>query len=616
MQLRDYQLEAVEQIEEHIAVGSNELCLNAPPGYGKSVVIAELFKRALENNKSIGVIINVSALIPQLIETIKEHCSIEPTVVKAGMEQETDAKAYIIMEQTVYSRGWQFGSLDYLLIDEYHLSYDTKRKNKVREDINPKVIIGLSGTPWDSKGNFIPNKDNMITTKTTLELVEDNHLSNVEFFKASGYREISDKVDNIIARKKYITDDDSYNIIKGSQDAIIDNILSQFEDIKAKKSVWFCSSIKHAEQVADILKKKIGNTIKRAKVDATLFGSEINSEEINSVEVIHSKRKESENEDIIKKFRVGEIMHLVSISKVSVGFDVPDIIYGVDLKPSNSDRDYIQRIGRIRRTHENKPKGIWIDCVGNLDRLGLDTWEHIEPNDDFKKKQARDLALSLLKNIKDNVEVQKQLEVEFIEYRELQNKTLKELELKQLLTKYDIESDLEEVLKIGSEIYRRLYGKNKLSDRLEKWFSGKVVNYWIILKEWNRDFLANMYAKMIKTRFKNIIKQEKKPAGLYFFVSFIFTQSTFADRFIEEFKAINKESNEVFGWELMCYECSKCLDNYVFEKLPEILAYDTENGKECYCGNKITLEKCKDKEEEEEENYVDYEIDLDENIPF
>jgi superfamily II DNA or RNA helicase/transposase-like protein len=605
MKLRDYQLEAVEQIEGALAFGSSEISLNAPPGYGKSLVIAELFKRAIEKNESIGVIVNVSELIPQLVNTIKAHCGFEPNVIKAGMEKDSDIKAYIIMEQTVYSRGWDKEPLDYLLIDEYHLSYKTTRKNKVLNNIKPKLVVGLSGTPWDSKGYFIPNKEDMIETINTLGLVKKGFLSPIKFYKISGYDKVSQKVDNVINSKGRITDDDSFKIIQDFQLDLIHNIIGKFPQIRDSKSVWFCSSIDHAEQVAEILQRNyFGETIDQVEVNNHLFGSSVETVKVGSVGLIHSKKSDKENKEIIKKFREGKILHLVSISKVSVGFDVPDIIFGVDLKPSNSDRDFIQRIGRVRRIAENKKEGIWIDAVGNIDRLGLDIWEHIEPNDEKGQEELR-RKKTIISLIDADKEIIENLEKAERKLEKIEKAKLEELELEDLLFKYDAEyHSVIEIFEIGWRIYSKLYGLQRVSTK--KWIKEKLEYYDILLYENTNSSTYLKWLKYFKSSFKTLIKKSNKIASLYFTIDWLLTESYLANYLFTE---------ERLGDLCQCPKCGQNHRENIFYPFDKDIGYDNIEMYKCpSCKEEFKQRDLIHITKSEPEYEVEYDIDMDDDF--
>jgi len=51
MELRDYQIEAIDKIEANIVFGSTEMCLYAVTSFGKSLIAAELVNRALKKGK-------------------------------------------------------------------------------------------------------------------------------------------------------------------------------------------------------------------------------------------------------------------------------------------------------------------------------------------------------------------------------------------------------------------------------------------------------------------------------------------------------------------------------------------------------------------------------------
>ena len=60
VQLRDYQKNAIEQIEGAITLGDEEICLSAPTSFGKTITIAQFIKDQVDLGKHVVFMMNLT----------------------------------------------------------------------------------------------------------------------------------------------------------------------------------------------------------------------------------------------------------------------------------------------------------------------------------------------------------------------------------------------------------------------------------------------------------------------------------------------------------------------------------------------------------------------------
>ena len=96
------------------------------------------------------------------------------------------------------------------------------------------------------------------------------------------------------------------------------------------------------------------------------------SKSLNALGVVHVDGTTPlvERNDIINKFRTGEIMHLTNVDLFGEGFDIPDCEVVILLRPTKSTTLFIQQTMRALRFVENKRATIY-DLVGNVFTHGL-----------------------------------------------------------------------------------------------------------------------------------------------------------------------------------------------------------------------------------------------------
>ena len=120
---------------------------------------------------------------------------------------------------------------------------------------------------------------------------------------------------------------------------------------KSKKTIVFCSSIEQADHFEEILRKDGYNAkAYHSKTDKKLSPLILDSF-INNTPFVKPEDKESHlfNHDEHSKAPGEMITCLLSIGKLSVGFDCPDVSLGVQLRPVKSRSYYIQQVSRLSR---------------------------------------------------------------------------------------------------------------------------------------------------------------------------------------------------------------------------------------------------------------------------
>ena len=96
---------------------------------------------------------------------------------------------------------------------------------------------------------------------------------------------------------------------------------------------------------------------------------------------------------------------LVNVTRLTTGFDIKDIALGVTIRPSTSRVLVTQAIGRLVRTHSNKPFAELLDLAGWTKQFGLFTDEYIPPSKIGDEDKDRELKTKLLEPSLPNLEL-------------------------------------------------------------------------------------------------------------------------------------------------------------------------------------------------------------------
>jgi len=273
-------------------------------------------------------------------------------IYSAGLNKKQIRKITVGGIQSVWRKPGLFKDTDLVIVDECHcISHNSTGMYRKFFKAIPARITGMSATCFRlGHGLIYEGKDalfdsiayDLTAVDKFNELVRDGYLT--KLVSVSPSTRLS--VDGV---KKVAGE---YNLKqlakKVDQESLTKDIIVEVIKYGKNYKKWlvFAVDIAHSEHIA---KELTAGGIKTA--------------------VLHSK-VEGDRDEIIRKFKEGEVRALVSISMVSVGFDVPDVDLIALLRPTMSPVFHVQSVGRGLRVAPNKDHCLVLDFAGNTARLG------------------------------------------------------------------------------------------------------------------------------------------------------------------------------------------------------------------------------------------------------
>jgi DNA repair protein RadD len=357
MKLRPYQTEAVEAVYKHLQERDDNPCVVIPTAGGKTIIFSTIIKDAIQKwNGRVLILAHVKELLQQAVDKLN---AIAPElmigVYSAGLKsRDTLAPVIIAGIQSVYKRACELGAFDLVLLDEcHHLNpsgegiYQTFLSDM--KVINPNVrLIGLTATPYRMKSGMICSPDNLLNHVCyeigIKELINQGYLC--PLISKAGRREV-DTSKLHIRNGEFIPSEaeelmDDENLILAACCEIVSYTKNR------KSCLIFAAGIKHAEHIADTLRK------------------EHNVE----VECVFGETSSLFREQHIEDFKNGKLKYLVNVGVLTTGFDAPNIDCVVLLRPTNSPGLFYQCCGRGFRLHPGKEDCLVLDYGGNIMRHG------------------------------------------------------------------------------------------------------------------------------------------------------------------------------------------------------------------------------------------------------
>lgn len=370
IQPRWYQEEAICSVFDYFAIKAGNPVIAMPTGTGKSIVIAEFIRRALQMFPRTRVLVatHVKELIEQNASKMQAVWPHAPYgIFSAGLKQK-DVMQPIIFGgvQSMYRVAEMLGWRDLLLIDECHLlnpkdgTMYLELINKLKE-INPKLkVIGLSATIYRQGLGYIT--DGTIFTDvcydlTTMDsfnrLLAEGWLSPLIPKRTNTEIDVSDL--HVSSTGDYVQTEAETAAEKITYEALQEAML-----YANQRHSWlvFCAGVRHAVKTRDMLNH---------------FGI--------SARVVHSTTKDfkmtGEERDLnIEQFKEGQFRAICNNGILTTGFDHPPIDLILMLRATLSTSLWVQMLGRGTRpfkgdyTFPPKDNCLVLDFAGNTRRLG------------------------------------------------------------------------------------------------------------------------------------------------------------------------------------------------------------------------------------------------------
>lgn len=359
---RPYQTAAIKNFYSEVRQGKRRVMLCAPTGSGKLVMAIQLIKHVVENGRRVNFIVDRTVLVDQ---TSREfHAFGLRHGVEAGANTTRLAEPVIVRSaQTMRARDKSAEGANLNIVDEAHITH----KHTAKLMMEGGTWLGLSASPF--KAGLGDLFDSVINVSTTHALQAQGYLSDIRIFCGVPV-EVSKK-----------TSSGEYDAQEATDSAcrIVGNIVSEWE---AKTKEAFGGPVKTI---------CFGNTVRDCMQIAESFAAA--GYDFRAVSYLDDQ---DHKRQMIDALRNGDIMGLVSCEMLQRGFDVPDIMCGIDAHPwRKSLSSVVQQIGRAMRTSPGKEYALWLDhaqnCLRHRDRL-MNFWsEGMDELEALDKEAGKDM---------------------------------------------------------------------------------------------------------------------------------------------------------------------------------------------------------------------------------
>ena len=358
LDLRPYQLAAVEAVRAHIRAGKRNIILCAPTGSGKTVIGSHLLDECSRKMRRAAFVVDRITLTDQTSTTLDGYGVAHGVIQGNHPRYRPWERIQVASAQTLARRKWP--DTDLIIVDEAHTVMQTV---KDRIEARDTVCIGLTATPFTrGLGKLY---DALVNVTTTNALIAEGFLSPFRIWAPSepdmtGVKVVAGEWEEAETSKRAL--------------AIVGDCVQEYiKRGEGRKFLVSCVDVAHGEELA------------RQFNDAGI-----------RVEVYSYKTSDSDRARMVEEFRRPDsrIRGLISPVALTKGFDVPDVSCLIMARPLRSSlAEFIQFFGRGLRIAPAKKDCIVLDHSGNTIRFAAEWTEFFETGalelDDGKPKPKK-----------------------------------------------------------------------------------------------------------------------------------------------------------------------------------------------------------------------------------
>jgi DNA repair protein RadD len=352
--LRPQQIHLLEELDRAIKAGDRRIMVQAPTGFGKTIVAAAIADKALSDSKRAIFTVPALSLIDQTVERFYSHGVRDVGVIQADHILTNYARPIQVASVQTLQRRF-IPSADLVMIDEAHRWYEFYGKWLNDPEWSDVPFIGLSATPWTrGLGKYF---DRLIIASTTEELIEAGYLSKFRVFAPSSPD---------LTKVRTIAGDYHDGDLSEAMDKsalVADVVETWIIRGRGRPTLCFAVDRTHAKHLQQ---KFIARGV--------------------TAEYIDAYTPALERAAIAKRFHAGEVEIVCNVGCLTTGIDW-DVRCIILARPTKSQMLFVQMIGRGLRTADGKDDCLVLDHSDNHLRLGFVTDIHHEKLDDGRERQ-------------------------------------------------------------------------------------------------------------------------------------------------------------------------------------------------------------------------------------
>ncbi len=322
-ELRPYQTAALERVRAEFSQGKRSVVVVSPTGSGKTVMMAEIVRRARERGARVLLVVHRRELAKQALKHLWQHGVEHVRVLLGGRSiGPMDAPVVVATVQTITSEKWfpHRPAADLVLWDECHHCL-AKSFLALRDAYPDAKHIGFTATPERDDGSPMGDVfEAMVVVESIRGLTCQGHLVPC---RVSGPR----------GKRKKLAEDPA---------------IAYCERGEGRRAIIFCATVAHAKSVAtDLVSRGV------------------------AAEAVDGSMRTRLRDAALARFASGETQVITNCNLITEGFDVPAAKCIVLARGCGSVAMYLQAIGRALRPEPGATDALLLDLRGAVYKHGL-----------------------------------------------------------------------------------------------------------------------------------------------------------------------------------------------------------------------------------------------------
>jgi len=361
MELRPYQVAAVQALRKTMAAGFRRLILSSPTGSGKTEIGFEIIRGAQAKGKKVAFLANRLHLVDQTCRRLTQ-AGFEYGLIQGQNTSAPWRSILVCSIQSVASRG--LPDVDLLVIDEAHAAAGT---SAYRDVMAGKPCIGLTATPYSKGlGKYYPELggalfERVVTAARITDLIDQGYLVSADIWAPS---------EPDLSGVKITAGDYNEKELGEAVDkpTLVGDIVSHWLRLANNTAtVVFATNIAHSKHIRD-----------------EFLSAGVAAEHLDCYV------DEDERREILERIASGETTVICNVGVLAEGWDFPACKTLILARPTKSLIRYLQMAGRVLRPYPGKERAIILDHSGAVRRIGF-PWDYFGQHlDDGKPKKASD----------------------------------------------------------------------------------------------------------------------------------------------------------------------------------------------------------------------------------
>lgn len=354
--LRDYQQKASDAAVDFFNSKSKKNTIMVlPTGSGKSLVIADIANRLKEHTL---VFQPSKEILEQNFNKLCSYGVLDCSIYSASFNSKEISRITFATIGSVKSNPEAFAHFKNIIIDECHLVNPKQGMYKDFFEVVKCKILGLTATPYRLASNSFGSTLRFITRtrpsvfKEVIYQVQISTLLNMGYLAKLNYYPMNPSGWN----------ESNLRVNSTGADYTDKSVIKEYERID------FYSYLVHIVQ--RLMRPKEGSRKGILVFTRFLKEAEMLTYSIPGCAIVSGDTPKKEREDILTRFKAGDIPVVANVGVLTTGFDYPELDTILMARPTMSLALWYQIVGRAIRPHPSKEAGWIVDLCGNIERFG------------------------------------------------------------------------------------------------------------------------------------------------------------------------------------------------------------------------------------------------------